>query len=271
MAEKLPQKTSLARKPRKKSPSDDSPSAHPKSLDRDPPAHLSSRQLPRPQPVAAMVFANRAQRAFSALNGSICLSCRASQSVPRLAFANTFSTTARRAADEPYTASKLSSAFTSAPPRRPNSTFSPADSLSNRLGMDYKPGDVSLMEEPEPHHLHIYASKHNTHLTLTRPDRNPVVSLSAGNIGFRKAGRGSYDAAYQLAAFLMSTIQDRGLLMEIKRLELVFRGSGEGREAVKKALLGSEGMMIRNRITRVTDATRLKFGGARSPKPRRLG
>jgi small subunit ribosomal protein S11 len=146
--------------------------------------------------------------------------------------------------------------------------------------------------KPEPHHLHIYSTKHNTHITLTRPNREPILSFSSGNIGFRKAQRGSYDAAFQLAAYVMKMIQDRGLLRTenafsaessettssakgaeapIKSLEVVVRGFGKGRDAVMKALLGHEGRVLRNRVMRLSDSTRLKFGGTRSPNPRRLG
>ncbi|KAH8629368.1 hypothetical protein IG631_16625 [Alternaria alternata] len=126
-------------------------------------------------------------------------------------------------------------------------------------------------EEDDKHKLHVYATKHNTHLCLTQPNRNPLISVSCGNIGFRKAGRGSYDAAYQLAAFLMNRIQDKGLLPQIQKLELIYRGFGPGREAVTKAILGSEGKRIRPLIVKLADSTRLKFGGVRSKKPRRLG
>jgi small subunit ribosomal protein S11 len=54
-------------------------------------------------------------------------------------------------------------------------------------------------------------------------------------------------------------------------LEIVMRGFGPGREAFTKAILGAEGRDIRSRISAVLDATRLKIGGTRSPKPRRLG
>ena len=137
------------------------------------------------------------------------------------------------------------------------------------------------------HRLHVYATKHNTHITLTAPvphkdtnDNNPyrapepnkvILSLAAGNIGFRKAGRGSYDAAFQLTAFVTKQIKERGLLREIRDMEVVLRGFGAGREAVTKALLGVEGKNIRGKIKSVVDSTRLKFGGPRSPKPRRLG
>lgn len=135
--------------------------------------------------------------------------------------------------------------------------------------LDGKSLHESIMQPP--HHLHVYATKHNTHITLTRPSRDPILSVAAGNIGFRKAGRGSYDAAYQLAAYVMGRIQEQGLMSQIHKLEVVLRGFGAGREAVTKALLGSEGRNLRGRVVRVTDATRLKFGGTRSPKPRRLG
>jgi len=134
---------------------------------------------------------------------------------------------------------------------------------------------------PEPHHFHVYATKHNTHIALTGPNKDAIISLSAGNIGFRKAQRGTYDAAYQLAAYVMKSIQERGLLRagpddgtggnKIRELEVVLRGFGPGREAVTKALLGTEGRALRSRVVKISDATRLKFGGTRSPNPRRLG
>lgn len=126
-------------------------------------------------------------------------------------------------------------------------------------------------EEDDRHHLHVYSHKHNTHITLTDPQRNPMVSVSCGNIGFKKAGRGSYDAAYQLAAFVMLRIKDMGWLPRIKNIELAYRGFGQGREAVTKAILGSEGKDLRPLINKLSDSTRLKFGGTRSKKPRRLG
>lgn len=121
-----------------------------------------------------------------------------------------------------------------------------------------------------PHHLHLYSHKHNTHITLTRPDRNPMLSVSCGNIGFRHAQRGGFDPAHQLSSYVMAKIQERGFLMEIKRLEVVLRGFGPGREAFTKVLLGVEGGKIREKVVRVTDATRLKFGGTRSRGVRRL-
>lgn len=145
-----------------------------------------------------------------------------------------------------------------------NSSFAMIDSMSNLARNPYT-------ERQNPYHLHVYAHKHNTHLTLTRPNREPIISLSCGSIGFRKSHRGGYDPAYQLSSYLMGKIQERGLLMDIKSLEVVLRGYGPGREAFTKILLGDEGKIIRNLVTQVTDATRLKFGGTRSKRVRRLG
>jgi small subunit ribosomal protein S11 len=136
--------------------------------------------------------------------------------------------------------------------------------------------DIDLLQDSiykvaPMYHFHVYATKHNTHITLTRPNREPIISVSCGNIGFKKAARGTYDSAYQLAAYMMSRIQDKGLLTEIRQMEVIFRGFGPGREAVSKVIMSSEGRNVRNKIKKLTDATRLKFGGTRSPRPRRLG
>ncbi|KAL9607356.1 MAG: hypothetical protein Q9167_007722, partial [Letrouitia subvulpina] len=99
----------------------------------------------------------------------------------------------------------------------------------------------------------------------------PRISVSCGSIGFRKSHRGSYDAAYQLSSYVMSRIQNEGLLAEMRLVEVVFRGFGRGREAFVKVLLGAEGRRVRGCVARVSDGTRVKFGGTRGKKPRRLG
>ncbi|KAL2066850.1 hypothetical protein VTL71DRAFT_1274 [Oculimacula yallundae] len=136
--------------------------------------------------------------------------------------------------------------------------------------------------------LHIYAHRHNVHITLVRPpnwfhpqtgkrypekgdNRTIALSLAAGNLGFRHAGRKHYDSAFQLASYVMSRMQESGISSWISELEVFMRGFGAGREAVTKALLGTEGRALRGKIVKVTDATRVKFGGSRSKKPRRLG
>ena len=147
----------------------------------------------------------------------------------------------------------------------------------------------------EPYHLNVYAHRHNTHITFTEPSRNPIISYSCGNLGLRNAQKASYDASFQLAAYTFRKMAEKQwklggvkskvgswlTLANIKKpqrsqtggagIEVVMRGYGPGREAFQKALLGTEGRMIKQLIVKVTDATRLKFGGTRSPQVRRLG
>jgi small subunit ribosomal protein S11 len=78
---------------------------------------------------------------------------------------------------------------------------------------------------------------------------------------------------------MMGKINGQGMLNEnypgkggpIEHLEVVLRDFGPGREAVTKILMGAEGKRVREKVLRVMDSTRLKFGGTRSKKPRRLG
>ncbi|CAN8099795.1 unnamed protein product [Discula destructiva] len=123
---------------------------------------------------------------------------------------------------------------------------------------------------PEPYHFHIFSHKHNTHVTVTKPNRDPIVSLSCGNLGFRKSNRKQYDAAYQLGAYVVDKLQQNGWHNKIGAMEVSLRGFGPGREAVTKVLMGTEGTLLRAKVTKVSDSTRLKFGGTRSKKPRRL-
>lgn len=146
-----------------------------------------------------------------------------------------------------------------------------------------------IVSETEPYHLNVYAHKHNIHITFTEPSRDPIISFSAGSIGLRKAQRSSFDAAYQLSTYTMRKMAEKqwrvggkgmtgNKMMTLNEpevrergIEVVMRGFGPGREAFQKALLGSEGKIIKPLVKKVTDGTRLKFGGTRSPQVRRLG
>ena len=124
--------------------------------------------------------------------------------------------------------------------------------------------------ELEPYHLHVLASKHNTHITCTKPNREPIISLSCGCLGYKKTRRSGFDSAYSLTKYVLERLIHNGWPMKIKRLEVIMRGFGQGRDAAIKVLMSPEGKVLRDKIVRVTDSTRLKFGGTKSKKPRRL-
>lgn len=243
----------------------------------------------------------------------ICHSCRAHLK-PRTPSQRDFSTVPRRRAGGP---SDIERVFqpTFRDSRR-NNRFNPRPQVGGNTAapsfmaaLDAEPAkmeslladdaraDLNAINEGQKkaHRLHIYATKHNTHITLVQPQRpasetaslrlagskssateqkkmvDVLLSVSAGNIGFKKAGRGSYDAAFQLAAYVLRQMQDKGMIGTIRDLEVVLRGFGAGRDAVPKVLLGTEGRLVRDKISAVIDATRLKQGGPRSRAPRRLG
>ncbi|KAH0604776.1 uncharacterized protein H6S33_006444 [Morchella sextelata] len=135
-------------------------------------------------------------------------------------------------------------------------------------GSDMFGGGGGTGAEDNMHHLNVYATKHNTHITFTKPNKDVILTLSCGNVGFKKANRGTFEAAYQLASVMFSRMEERGL--RPKHLEVVYRDFGPGRDAFTKVLLGKEGKSIRESVVRVTDASRLKFGGTRSRAIRRL-
>ncbi len=154
-----------------------------------------------------------------------------------------------------------------------------ADTLSR---VQNRPVDVSMLDDiaslkkgadelTDEYNFNVYCHKGNTHITVSKPDRDVIVSLSCGNLGFRKSNRGTFVAAYQLAAYVMDRLHQNGWHKKIQNMAVTLRGFGPGRDAVIKVLLGSEGRLLRNTIRRVADGTKLKFGGTRSKKPRRLG
>ncbi|PHH80857.1 hypothetical protein CDD80_6416 [Ophiocordyceps camponoti-rufipedis] len=143
------------------------------------------------------------------------------------------------------------------------------DAVNTSVLLDPEVQDAKVtVVDPNPHHLHVYAHKHNCHITFTRPNCEPVISVSCGNIGFRKSNRGLFDAAYTLAKYVLERLKQKKL--KINQLELVLRGFGEGRLAMVKILQTHDGAFLREKIIRISDSTRLKFGGCRSPRQRRL-
>ncbi|SGZ48735.1 CIC11C00000003031 [Sungouiella intermedia] len=119
--------------------------------------------------------------------------------------------------------------------------------------------------------------KKNDHLTYNEKvlyymqlPHQVKLHVSAGMLGFRKAHRAEYEAGYQVSSRLFKMIEEKKLFGPNDKVELVLRDFGKGREAFTSALQGKEGASIRPHIVRVTDNTRLKFGGSRSKKLRRL-
>ncbi|PFH50538.1 hypothetical protein AMATHDRAFT_116059, partial [Amanita thiersii Skay4041] len=118
--------------------------------------------------------------------------------------------------------------------------------------------------------LHCHSSRNNTITTFTTPHGSTIAWFSGGSCGFKKGNRASYEAGYQCAVRMFRRIEELKHNDDQYQIDLFFKGFGQGREALQKALLSGEGELVRNTISSVTDRTPLKIGGTRSKKTRRL-
>lgn len=179
--------------------------------------------------------------------------------------------------------------------KEPSNVVKPSVSSGGEIGVSGSATGGKLRPQllPVKYVLNCLFAKNNTHFTLSAVvedvnylKNNPELSyndaflyylklpqrvkfaLSTGVLGFRKAARGEYEAAFQTSAKVFQMIQDKRLMD--KDIEIVMREFGKGRAAFVAALNGKEGTAIRPHITRISDKTALKFGGVRAPRVRRL-
>lgn len=101
-----------------------------------------------------------------------------------------------------------------------------------------------------------------------RPNQEVLLTVTTGQLGFKGTHKGTYDAAFQTAAKMFKEMEDKGYIGE--PIELVTRNFGQNRHAFFATLMGREGVKVSKFIRQITDATRIKFGGDRSPNKRRV-
>ncbi len=109
--------------------------------------------------------------------------------------------------------------------------------------------------------VHIKSTYNNTIMNLTDDNGNVLVWGSGGTAGFEGSRKGTPYAA-QLSA---DHIAKEALKMGIKKVDVVVKGPGPGRETAIRALQAA-GLEIGN----IRDATPIPFNGCRPPKRRRI-
>ncbi|PIA18032.1 translational machinery component, partial [Coemansia reversa NRRL 1564] len=112
--------------------------------------------------------------------------------------------------------------------------------------------------------LHVHASSNNTIVSLTDANGRVFFNSSGGQVGFRKAQRSGFEAAYQATASIANKARDKDI--RIRSLEIRLRGFGTGRDAAFKAVT----TLTSWPISAVTDVTPIPFNGCRPKKARRL-
>lgn len=108
---------------------------------------------------------------------------------------------------------------------------------------------------------HIKATFNNTIISLTDNYGNVIAWASAGRVGF-KGSRKSTPFAAQLAA---ETAVKEAAELGLKRVEVLLKGPGAGREAAVRSLQAA-GL----EITAIKDVTPIPHNGCRPPKRRRV-
>jgi small subunit ribosomal protein S11 len=120
--------------------------------------------------------------------------------------------------------------------------------------------------------LHCKSTRNNTIVTFTEPTGHTISWFSGGSCGFKKVHRSGYEAGYQCAIRIFKKIEETAKVAKVVpfEIELFFKGFGQGRDALYRALLTSEGNNVRPLVALITDRTPIKIGGTRAKKMRRL-
>lgn len=122
----------------------------------------------------------------------------------------------------------------------------------------------------EAFQLYVKASSNNTIITFSTPNGRVLSVISAGMCGFKKVQRSTYEAGYRCAIRVFEKIANVAKDNINMTLHVNFKGFGQGREAVYRALTTSEGDAIRDLVKCLSDRTPIKIGGTKAKKTRRL-
>ena len=107
----------------------------------------------------------------------------------------------------------------------------------------------------------IHSSFNNTIVSLSDLAGNVLTWSSGGKIGY-KGSRKSTPFAAQLAA---EEVSKAALEMGLKKVRVVIKGPGGGRESAVRAI-NAAGLQV----TMIRDATPIPHNGCRPPKQRRI-
>jgi small subunit ribosomal protein S11 len=109
--------------------------------------------------------------------------------------------------------------------------------------------------------LHIQSTYNNTKVVLTDEKGNSIALSSSGALGFRGAKKGTPFAAAKIGEVLA----DKAILMGVKEVGVVVKGTGSGRESVVRSFI-AKGITIES----IKDRTPVPHNGPKPKKPRRI-
>lgn len=108
---------------------------------------------------------------------------------------------------------------------------------------------------------HIQSTFNNTIITITDMGGNALAWSSAGGQGFRGSRKGTPFASQTAAEIVARKVMDMGM----RKVDVLVKGPGSGREAAIRALQSS-GL----EVGLIRDVTPIPHNGPRPPKRRRV-
>ncbi|TFY53513.1 hypothetical protein EVJ58_g9412 [Rhodofomes roseus] len=117
--------------------------------------------------------------------------------------------------------------------------------------------------------IYCKSNKSNTIVSATRPSGNILRTYSGGAMGFKGANRSSYEAGYQSCVAAFKVLEKAMETEKDPKWQLYLNGRGQGRDACLKAVVSTEGQVLKHRLVKVIDKTPIKIGGTRSKKMKR--
>lgn len=109
--------------------------------------------------------------------------------------------------------------------------------------------------------LHVQSTYNNTKALITDVDGNAVMASSSGALGFKGAKKGTPFAAAKIGEILA----DKAIMIGLKSVDVVVKGTGSGRESAIRAF-AAKGIDV----TSIIDRTPVPHNGPRPKKPRRV-
>jgi small subunit ribosomal protein S11 len=109
--------------------------------------------------------------------------------------------------------------------------------------------------------VHIQSTFNNTIVTVTDPKGEVISWASAGSVGFKGTKKGTPFAAQMASENATRKALEHGL----KRVDVLVRGPGSGRETAIRSLQG-----VGLEVSMIKDVTPIPHNGCRPPKRRRV-
>ena len=109
--------------------------------------------------------------------------------------------------------------------------------------------------------VHIQSTFNNTIVTVTDLNGNTIAHSSAGSNGFKGTRKATPFAAQVAAENAIS----KALSESVKRVEIIIKGQGVGRETAIRAI-----QKMGLRVITIKDLTPIPHNGCRPPKKRRV-